>query len=128
MRGAPPSRSQTMSKWAVAGGVALGGQGMKACGALGRSMPHHRATSQRHRNADSHGGPGANRFLLRNRHMKRDPRGNLFPYDCISAAFAVLLSRQAMVIGPTPPGTGVTARAWSSSCVAQSPTIFVVPS
>ena len=44
------------------------------------------------------------------------------------AAATVLLRRQAIVIGPTPPGTGVTAFACSSSCVAQSPTIFVEPS
>jgi hypothetical protein len=35
----------------------------------------------------------------------------------------VFSSRQAIVIGPTPPGTGVTARAWPSASVTASPTI-----
>ena len=45
------------------------------------------------------------------------------------AACRVLRSRQAMVIGPTPPGTGVMAEATSAaSAKATSPTSRVLPS
>src|SRR5690606_12082113 len=48
---------------------------------------------------------------------------------CKHAAFTVLTSRQAMVMGPTPPGTGVMAAAFSAtSQKATSPTSLVLPS
>ena len=46
-----------------------------------------------------------------------------FASSVATAALAVFSIRQAMVIGPTPPGTGVKARAWSISSNATSPTI-----
>ena len=46
---------------------------------------------------------------------------------CVQAARSVLSSRQAIVIGPTPPGTGVTAPATSLASAATSPTIRDLP-
>src|SRR5262249_58345385 len=59
--------------------------------------------------------------------VRASPVGSLRPLIA-QAALSVLASRQAMVIGPTPPGTGVIAPATSRApAKATSPTMRDLP-
>src|SRR6266705_2879971 len=51
--------------------------------------------------------------------IRRPPRSTLFPYTTLFRSFTVLLMSTAMVIGPTPPGTGVRSEEHTSEL--QSP-------